>query len=221
MTEVDDWVNGDFENLYTGLVTNDVNHGEFTLTTVSGDQRVVIPENGLYQVVVTYYLDVDNDSDGNQRYQAIGRIRRDRSGTIIDIGEHGTGYSRGQYNDILSRISVTVLGLAAFETDDEIYGELRAHRQTFGFAADVSGTISIIKVGGAKGDDGAAGAAGTDGAAGADGAGVPGPERCHGWAGCNLQQHQRRRRVGGHWRRVANPGYGWADTGRQLRRVGC
>ena len=173
MTEVDDWVNGDFENLYTGLVTNDVNHGEFTLTTVSGDQRVVIPEDGLYQVVVTYYLDVDNDSDGNQRYQAIGRIQRDRSGTVIDIGEHGTGYSRGQYNDILSRISVTVLGLAAFETDDEIYGELRAHRQTFGFAADVSGTISIIKVGGAKGDDGAAGAAGTDGAAGADGAGVP------------------------------------------------
>ena len=38
------------------------NEGEFTVTRVDGDDRVVIPEDGIYAIQYSYYFDVDNDS---------------------------------------------------------------------------------------------------------------------------------------------------------------
>ena len=169
MTRLTSWYNGSWENVFTGLSTTDVNEGGFTINAVSGDDRVVIPEDGVYQIRVTYHLDTSNDSGSNARFVPLVRIRQNRSGTISQLGLTKTGYSRGQYGSLISQVAVDTSDIAELEAGDEIWGELEAYRQQGSTTATVDGLISIVKLGGATG------AAGADGADGAAGAGVPTP----------------------------------------------
>ena len=169
MTRLTSWYNGSWENVFTGLSTTDVNEGGFTINAVSGDDRVVIPEDGVYQIRVTYHLDTSNDSGSNARFIPLIRIRQNRSGTISQLGLTKTGYSRGQYGSLISQVAVDTSDIADLEAGDEIWGELEAYRQQGSTTATVDGQISIVKLGGATG------AAGADGADGAAGAGIPTP----------------------------------------------
>ena len=168
---VTDFDNSTFENISNFSATNTtINQGSFT--TVDTNSRVVIPEDGVYIVQISYYFDVDNEtSGGNNRYVPIGRLRRDDGTNETSLCQGTVGYSRGQYGTEFSLISLNMYVTADLDEDDEIFGEIRSNSQGSNDAS-VQHTINITKVGGAQGatgSQGAAGAAGNDGAPGAAG----------------------------------------------------
>ena len=98
------------------------------------------------------------------------RIRRERSGSsTINIGQEASGHSRGNADDEGSRSSVIAVAVADLEDGDEIYTDARAWRQSSNTNATVSLDISLVKVGGAKGDTGSQGIQGNAGNDGSDG----------------------------------------------------
>ena len=156
MTQISSWFNSSWENVFTGLVTTGLNKGGFTLKTVSGDQRVVIPEAGVYQIGITYEIVLNNTGD-NQRFSAKGRIRQVRGGSASTLDLIGNNYSRGRRGSgtDFTEISIRITALEELQKDDEIFGEIEGLRESSGtLATSVDGIISIAKVGGAKGDAG-------------------------------------------------------------------
>ena len=95
-----------FDNVsvFTASNTN-FNQGGFT--TAETNSRVVIPEDGVYIVQISYYFDVNNDSSGgSNRYVPLGRIRRDDGTNETSLCQGTVGYSRGQYGSEFSLISL-------------------------------------------------------------------------------------------------------------------
>ena len=154
------FTNASFENvtLITSANTH-FNEGSFTVTRVNGDDRIVIPEDGVYEIQYAFHFDTDNDSaGGGNRVVAVGRLAYDDGTTDpIVIGQEMTGYSRGQYGSEVSLISLNLYATAQLSEDDEVYAQVRIWRQNTGEEATVSHSIHITKVGGAKGDTGDAG----------------------------------------------------------------
>ena len=162
-TDRTSFTNAVYENVT--LITSDNTHfnlGEFTVTRVNGDDRIVIPEDGVYEIQYAFHFDTDNDSaGGGNRVVAVGRLAYDDGTTDpIVIGQEMTGYSRGQYGSEVSLISLNLYATAQLSEDDEVYAQVRVWRQNTGESATVSHSIHITKVGGAKGDDGEAGSGG-------------------------------------------------------------
>ena len=175
------WHSDDFAE-YSGTLTASVNDGSFTLSTDT-DQKVIVPEDGVYEVTAVMYLNANNDSSGGTDLRPQLRIRRDRSGTVVSLGHEATGHIRGNAGNIGSRGTVIAVGVADLEEDDEIFTEARAWRQDTGTDATVSLDISLVKVGGAKGATGAAGADGLKGDTGDTGPkGDTGADGMHGAA---------------------------------------
>ena len=157
MTQLPAWFNASWENVFTGLITTGLNYGGFTLETVSGDQRIVIPEDGTYSIHISYAGDTNAIAD-NQRAELRARMRLDRSGTVTTLGNTTTSYSRGNRGgQSWDRVSSTLTALVALQEDDEIFGEVSALRENASTTMALDATINIDKVGGPTGATGAAG----------------------------------------------------------------
>ena len=158
---------------WSGELTSSVNDGSFTLSTDT-NEKVIVPEDGVYEVSAVMYLNANNDDDGGTDFRPMLRIRRERSGSsTINLGQESGGHIRGNADDEGSRGTVTCVAVADLEDGDEIYTDARAWRQSSSTNATVSLDITLVKVGGAKGDTGSQGAqgnAGNDGEDGDDGA---------------------------------------------------
>ena len=159
MTNVTSWYNTAWENVMTGLTTTAINQGSFTITTVSGDDRVVVPEAGIYEITFTYYFNWSNDSNGD-RIVPRGRIRVSSGGSVTEHGRAQVTYVRGQYNVDLADASLNIVALVDLSASDQVFSEIRTYRQGGSHTATVEGEVAIVKAGGA------AGAAGNDGADG-------------------------------------------------------
>ena len=158
-----------FDNVSVFTASN-TNFNQGSFTTAETNSRVVIPEDGVYIVQISYYFDVNNDSSGgSNRYVPIGRIRRDDGANETSLCQGTVGYSRGQYGSEFSLISLNMYTTADLDEDDEIFGEIRNNSQSTNVAS-VSHTINITKIGGAQGAQGETGIQGLTGAAGNDGA---------------------------------------------------
>ena len=164
--------NAVFENVTLLSAANtQINEGGFTVTRVDGDDRIVIPEDGIYAIQYSYYFDADNDtSGGSNRVVPLGRLVYDDGTTDpIQLCQPQSGYSRGQYGFETSIATINLYVVAELSEDDEVYGQVRIWRQNTSNDASIQHTINITKVGGIQGQMGDAGAAGTDGATGAQG----------------------------------------------------
>ena len=158
---------------WSGSLTSSVNDGSFTLSTDT-NEKIIVPEDGVYEVSAVMYLNANNDDSGGTDFRPMLRIRRERSGSsTINLGQESGAHIRGNADDEGSRGAITCVAVADLEDGDEIYTDARAWRQSSGTNATVSLDISLVKVGGAKGDTGSQGAqgnAGNDGATGSTGA---------------------------------------------------
>ena len=140
---------------WSGSLTSSVNDGSFTLSTDT-NQKVIVPEDGVYEVAAVMYLNANNDDSGGTDFRPMLRIRRERSGSsTINLGQESGAHIRGNADDEGSRGTVTAVAVADLEDGDEIYTDARAWRQSSGTNATVSLDISLVKIGGAKGDAGA------------------------------------------------------------------
>ena len=154
---------------WSGSLTSSVNDGSFTLSTDT-NEKVIVPEDGVYEVSAVMYLNANNDDSGGTDFRPMLRIRRERSGSsTINLGQESGTHIRGNADDEGSRGAITCVAVADLEDGDEIYTDARAWRQNSGTNATVSLDISLVKVGGAKGDTGSAGADGAKGDTGDDG----------------------------------------------------
>ena len=163
MTQMTDWYNSSFENLYTGFDGTDLNEGGFTSQNDDDSrQRIVVPEDGVYQVHASYFVNVGN-TGSSARFRPRCRVRADVSGTIVTVGEDAITYSRGEYHDALGDVALAATGLVALSSGDTVWGEIQAYRQNSATTADVDGSISVFKVGGPTGPAGEGGADGADG----------------------------------------------------------
>ena len=173
MARVLTWFNSSWENVYTSLDTDtsDDSHnaGNFTITTVSGDDRVVVPEDGLYQIAANYSVDADNESDADAEFYPMARVRLSRDGTVSSLGTETRGFIKGADGDPASRGSLSVEAVYSLQEDDQVWAEIRAVRNDSGTDATIDGIFALIKVGGAKGDTGATGIQGNAGNDGDDG----------------------------------------------------
>ena len=164
-----------------------VNMGGWTNSAlVNGGQQIIIPEDGVYQIIVQAQGDVGT-TNGDNRYQLEMRLMRNVSGTLTDIGLYGQSYSRGQRGglalDLLSPIATALVDL---DEDDQVYAEMRGLGEASGASLTLDATFSITKVGGAKGDTGATGSAGTNGTNGTNGTdGATGAAGTNGTNGTN------------------------------------
>ena len=68
---------------WSGSLTSSINDGSFTLSTDT-NQKVIVPEDGVYEVTAVMYLNANNDDDGGTDFRPMLRIRRERSGSSTD-----------------------------------------------------------------------------------------------------------------------------------------
>ena len=61
---------------WSGSLTSSVNDGSFTLSTDT-NQKVIVPEDGVYEVTAVMYLNANNDDSGGTDFRPMLRIRRE------------------------------------------------------------------------------------------------------------------------------------------------
>ena len=122
-----------FANRLTGIDGGEsLNDGEFTVTTVSSVDRIVIPEDGNYQITCASRVNLtNNDTLGTARCRFTSRIRRGRSGVSdLTLGSGGDVYIRHQYLGTFASGSTEAEAVVALEEDDEIWFEYSTNQQT-------------------------------------------------------------------------------------------
>ena len=184
-TQVTGFHSTTFVNRLTGLDAGEtINEGdEFTINTVSTYDRVVIPEEGNYQVTFATMVEAINATLlSTARLRLKVQLKLEREQTITDIGSPGDIYARGNWGSSLASGSTEAEGVLALLPGDQIWAEYQSYRDSANTSATIDTQISIIKLQagqpGEKGETGAQGGPGPAGAIGPKGdigSGVPSP----------------------------------------------
>ena len=150
--------------------TPSINEGGFTVEDASGTDttdRVVIPEAGLYELIVSLYVD---NSTGTRTTPHVS-FTVETGGVVTTLDDEGTGYVRGtqgsQEEGAIDHTSFVEL------SEDARIGVVLRQEGTPNITVEgAQSFFAIVKIGGAQGPAGSAGPAGPAGPAGADGTGT-------------------------------------------------
>ena len=163
-----------FANRLTGIDSGEaLNDGEFTVTTVSSVDRIVIPEDGNYQITCASRVNLTNNNTlSTARGRFTSRIRRARSGSPdLTLGSGGDVYVRHQYLGTFASGSTEAEAVVSLQEDDEIWFDYATNQQTNSTTADIETEIYIYRLAaaGPRGSKGTTGDTGDDGDDGAQG----------------------------------------------------
>ena len=125
-------------------VTSDINEGSFTVTTSNSTERIVIPEDGIYEIHVSILSNTTSDQD---------RTTVESRFSINDVAqdEIGRGYNRGELSSTAGETNISATNLTVLydlSANDEIGVQVRSQLETSQFNIQDESFIHITKISG-------------------------------------------------------------------------
>ena len=139
-------------NAMTSLISNArINEGGFTSETISGANRIIIPEDGAYVLGMAVSGNANNDDDVDAQIVMKSRFRSIRGATQESPGRDASVTVLGRFGSEFSIGGVVNTATVTFDAGDRVWFEnrtdFRDQSNTVAYVADVS----IFKIPGSSG----------------------------------------------------------------------
>ena len=169
--KVADFSSTTFSNELAGLSSaEDLNIGSFTVNTTGGIDRVVIPEDGNYEILVPTTVHANSGIVNDSRVRFWSRLRKKNKSdsTVETIGSGAGVYLRGSFWAASAiEANAEAEAILPLKYGDEVWVEYRAAKENSNTEVDLTSVVYIVKL--QAGEKGAIGPKGSKGDVGGQG----------------------------------------------------